>query len=157
MINWVPMDYLADVLVELALEKKDSLNSAASGVQVNQVTHAHPVPWKQLLEATRAELGAKVKVVPYAEWLSLLKAKSEEAEKDENLDPSTLAFANPAMKLLDFFEGVGQQGDAGLRMQLGLEKTQQQSKILKDMEPLKVEWMAGWTRDWMSAHLPTKH
>ena len=155
MINWVPMDYLADVLVELGLNTMPDVSSANNGVTIYQVTHPSPVAWSKLLPAIQTGLNksgvtSDLPVIPYLEWYAQLKAKSAEAEEStDQSNAALLAHNNPAMKLIDFFWGVQYQGDAGLRMQLAMEKTLQVSPILKNMEQLKPEWVTGWTKDWM--------
>jgi thioester reductase-like protein/aryl carrier-like protein len=157
MINWVPMDYLADVLVELGLNTKPHVSSAANGVTIYQVTHPNPVPWSKLLPAIskglkESGISSDLPVISYLDWFAQLKAKSAEAEEStDQSNAALLAHNNPAMKLIDFFWGVQYQGDAGLRQQLAMDKTLQVSPILKGMEPLKPEWVEGWTKDWMKA------
>ena len=157
MINWVPMDYLADVLVELGLNTKPDVSSEANGVTIYQVTHPKPVSWSKLLPAIQTGLKesgvtSDLPVISYLDWYAQLKAKSAEAEEStDQSNAALLAHNNPAMKLIDFFWGVQYQGDAGLRMQLAMDKTLQVSPILRDMEQLKPEWVTGWTKDWMRA------
>jgi thioester reductase-like protein len=147
-VNWVPMDRLAEVLVELSLEEKKEEKDG----EVYHITHPKPVAWSSLVPSIRSSLpnGKELKLVPYQDWVALLKSKTAEAEADSSLDAATLAHRNPAMKLLGFFESLLEQGEiGGVRTELSLEKTVQGSKILRELEPIKGEWMEAWVRGWM--------
>jgi thioester reductase-like protein len=154
-INWVPVDQLADVVVELTLNSNTRNEKAEHDASVFQVVHPNPVSWSSLLLPIKKTLEAScsssesIRVVPYAEWISILKDKSAEAEEIGSFDTMTLARKNPAMKLLDFYESLQYQGN-GLRMKLSMEKTLSSSKILQELEPLKNEWITGWVKEWIS-------
>jgi len=156
-INWIPMDYLADVLVELGLNTKLTASKDNVGAKIYQITHPHAVPRAQLLPAVQQGLRAsgmssELPVIPYVEWYELLKAKSTEAEENtDQANAALLAHNHPTMRLMDFFWGMHYQGDSGLRMKLAMEKTLEVSQTLRNMEQLKPEWMAGWTQDWIRA------
>jgi thioester reductase-like protein len=156
-VNWVPIDQLADVLMELALGSDTGGDGKTEpGVSVFQVVHPNPIPWSSLLSPIIKTLEASssthqaVKIVPYTDWLSALKAKSAEAENGGQVEAATLARKNPAMKLLDFYESLQYQGEGGLRMKLSMEKTLKHSKTLRELEHLKEEWITGWVKEWMS-------
>jgi thioester reductase-like protein/acyl carrier protein len=155
-INWVPIDQLADVVVELALNSNTRDERAEHGVSVFQIVHPNPVPWSSLLLLIKKTLEASssssepIKIVPYTDWISTLKAKSAEVENVGNVDAVTVARKNPAMKLLDFYENLQYQGKGGLRMKLSMEKTLRSSKTLRGLEPLRDEWVTGWVKEWIS-------
>jgi thioester reductase-like protein len=155
-INWVPIDQLADVVVELALNSNTGNEKADHGASVFQVVHPNPVSWSSLLLPINKALEASnsssepIRVVSYTEWISTLKDKSAEAEKVGNVDAVMLAQKNPAMKLLDFYESLQYQGNGGLRMKLSMEKTLRSSKTLQGLEPLRNEWITGWVSEWMN-------
>lgn len=157
MINWVPIDHLADALVELGLGPEPVKEEAELGVSVFHITHPKPVPWSSLLTPIKSTLEASsrssepIKIIPYADWLSTLKAKSAEADEGGNsINSEALVRKNPAMKLLDFYDSLLYQGEAGLRMKLAIEKTLQCSETLRGLEPIENEWMSGWVREWIS-------
>jgi hypothetical protein len=47
-VDWVPIDHLAAVLVELALAPKQD-PPGAYGAAINHVVHPHPVTWTSIL------------------------------------------------------------------------------------------------------------
>jgi hypothetical protein len=143
------------VLVELALSSDGVDGVAKQASSVFHVVHPRPVQWSSLLPHAKSTLEAlrsseeKIAVVPYTEWLSLLKAKSEKSNDDGALDQLAIAQANPAIKLLDFLEAVQYQGAGGLQTALAMENTLRISGTLRELEPLRVEWLEGWIREWM--------
>jgi thioester reductase-like protein len=150
-IDWVPADYLADILVELAFDNKHN----EGNVSANHIVHPKPVLWSSLLQSIskaieEATLSSQpIKVVSYADWVSTLKTKTSEAENEAGLDPAQLAQKNPAMKLLEFYESLAGSGEGALRQRLALEETMKGSKTLRELEPLKDEWVTGWVREWI--------
>jgi thioester reductase-like protein len=150
-INWVPADHLADVLVELALDTTHGKGK----VSANHVVHPNPVLWSSLLEPIRKAIqestssSQPIKVVSYSDWLSTLKIKTAEAESEAGLDHAQLAQRNPAMKLLEFYEGLATSGEGALRQNLALEETMKGSKTLRELEPLRDEWVTGWVKEWV--------
>jgi len=157
-VNWVPIDHLAEMVVELTLNPnvRDENEMVDSGASVFQIVHPKPVTWSSLLLPIKQVLGTSssssglIEIIPYTDWLSRLKKKSGEAEKSGNMDAVTVARMIPAMKLLDFYETLQYQGDKGLRMKLAMEQTLLASKTLRGLEPLKNEWITGWVKEWIS-------
>ncbi|KAH7092027.1 ochratoxin A non-ribosomal peptide synthetase [Paraphoma chrysanthemicola] len=155
-VNWVPIDQIADVVVELALHSNGD-QAAEKPTSIFHVVHPNPVSWSSLLEPIKKGLEASpssvgpIKIVPYAHWLSTLKTKSAEEEKAGNIDAATLAEMNPAMHLLEFYEKLQYQGQGGVRVKLSIENTLSCSETLKSLQPLKEEWVAGWVKEWIGA------
>ncbi|KAG9383316.1 AMP dependent ligase/synthetase [Pyrenophora tritici-repentis] len=152
--DWVPVDHLADVVCELALWDGDG--EGKGEVRVNHIVHPIPTPWADLLPVIQRTLSSsssrtQVSIIPYAEWVALLKQKTAESEKDTELDHEALAMRNPAMKLLDFYEGLlGEIGARTLGVELDMQGTLGESETLRTLEPLKGEWVEGWVQEWMS-------
>jgi hypothetical protein len=150
MVNWVAMDQLAIVLVELGLGIAVSTPSEA-GTTIHHITHPKPIEWSSLFPVIQRALpGPDLKVVPYTDWVIRLKTKTVEAEKDATLDAATLAHRNPAVKLLEFFESLQHQSETnGVRTQLALDRTLEYSQTLKEMVPIRQEWMHAWVQNWL--------
>jgi thioester reductase-like protein len=149
-INWVPADHLADILVELILDTTQSKGK----VSANHVIHPNPVLWSSLLSPIQKAIqestssSQPIKIVSYADWLSTLKTKTAEAENEAGLDHAQLAQKNPAMKLLEFYEDLATSGE-GVSKNLALEETMKGSKTLRELEPLRDEWVTGWVKEWV--------
>ncbi|KAF1940667.1 ochratoxin A non-ribosomal peptide synthetase [Clathrospora elynae] len=151
--NWVPVDHLAEVLVELTLAPEDKDKSGKRGVSVNQIVHPKPVSWSSLLQPIQkaiedsVPLSTPIEIVTYPDWLSILKSRTAEAESDTNVDHAMLVQRNPAIKLLGFYED---SSDKLLKLTLSIENTMKASKTLRDLEPLRDEWVTGWVKEWVS-------
>ena len=80
----------------------------------------------------------KARVVDFSEWLAALRKSAE----GDAADP----VANPAIKLLDFFEGA--QSDQGLSTPMETKETAAQSRTMKEMTGVSEDWMEKWMKQW---------
>lgn len=169
-IDWVPMDILADVLVEIALSEfqgtenegrlahAGNIEMARSHSCVYHPLHPHPVMWKALRGIVAEELSSfsvhPLEIISLDSWLARVRqgahrtSDSSQSWTEKDLDASLLV--NPAVKLLDFFEEVlGAQDQKGNVLEI--EKTLEVSPKLRRLPEYKVEWMQKWIRDWMES------
>ncbi|KAE9975303.1 hypothetical protein BLS_002673 [Venturia inaequalis] len=140
-VDWVPIDQTAQVVVELAgISEKDG----DQGV-VSHVVHPKALPWDALLPTLEGILNSgretAVTVVPYAKWAEMLRASGD------GMDMEQMSKRNPAIKLLSFFEEMA--GDGNRQAKLDQVKTLERSQVLQQMEPLHMDWVAGWAEDWI--------
>ena len=155
-VNWVPIDHLAGVLVELALAPTH-VYTETFGAVVNQIVHPRPVSWNSVLPVIRKAieesgiLKQPIQTVTYGEWLLVLRAKSMEAEKDPSIDYATLVHKLPGLKLIDFYDGLQGGAAEGLNRTLSMQRTSEVSPTLAKLEPLQGRWIAGWVADWVEA------
>jgi thioester reductase-like protein len=122
-IDWVPVDVLADVLLELAgladgakvkvngHAKVNGLNGVeqhhptAGSVQVFHAINPHTIPWQTLAGSVvkyigpPAANGKPLSAISLREWVVALRTEQADAT-------SAAARANPGLKLLDFFESL---------------------------------------------------
>lgn len=159
MVDWIPVDVLSMVLVELLLFRDHDTSMAApkqNGSVVNgeespdsvppesaTVYHAvnpHATPWSKLLPAILALFhdNDPPEPVTLRDWVTAL---AQSAAKHEDLD------RNPAIKLLDFFEQLASMGE-GDAVRFETRNTLRVSAALRDLEAVKAEWMEGWMRQW---------
>lgn len=161
LIDWVPIDQLAPVLVELS----SSLSSAVptTGLSMFHPLSPHPREWKTLIPAVSRALTSRSvatgvdnhanevqepRVVEYTEWLELLRAKMEILD-----DPSKnqLLADFPAIKLFDFFEDtLVIKGKDQVPRRLSIAKALEASPSLRQLEAVQDEWMEGWVRAWLA-------
>ncbi|KAJ5091912.1 NRPS-like enzyme [Penicillium alfredii] len=160
-VDWVPIDQLATVLVELS--GKVSLLStqpANTGVRVFHPLNPHPRQWNSLApvvaRTVQATLAAarngdstvpEIRLVKYSEWLELLRASAaglETAGKEQTLREV------PASKLLEFFEEslVVKGADQSPR-QLAITQALEASPSLRSLEAIRDEWVEGWVQGWL--------
>lgn len=162
--DWVPVDILADVVVDLLFDNLRELEqgggekgeeAGAGFVQFDHLVNPRMSSYPDVvLPALRRRLGAtaaggsgssEFPVVKYAEWLRMLE---DEAAKPD-ADPTKC----PGIKLLDFFEGMGEEvkamekGElAGLR--LDTKETVTRSETLRKLQPVGADWVDVWCEGW---------
>ena len=172
-VDWVPVDQLSSVLIELATtvyqDGKDShrLNSVngqtngikSHGAQVFHPHHPHPTTWKALLPTVTKTLQAslpksstkQIKNIPFTEWLELLRQSATTILANPDKKASSMEEAvkiNPAIKLLGFYEGLAVK-DSNAPKSWDIGRAIGASEALRDLETLKGEWMRTWTEGWI--------
>ncbi|KAI9659579.1 MAG: putative NRPS-like protein biosynthetic cluster [Bathelium mastoideum] len=155
-VDWIPVDELAQALVEMFLvrvrptqmaeNKMGNGNGdtiAATSVEgqrryragVEHAVNAQSVPWASLIETVLAHLPTEVEVVPLSEWIRRLSNSSfDEPEQ------------NPATKLMDFFQSL----DAPERRVVSFEtkRAREASEKLRNLGNVRPAWMALWMTQW---------
>lgn len=155
-IDWVPIDQLASVLVELSF----NLSAAPSpGSRVFHPINPEWIGWQSLVPTVIEALqncaadgteNADIKVVQFEEWIGLLRSTASTLIENPNLAVDMLR-ENPAVKLLEFYESLADGGVSQLPKQLAIRKTLGTSPSLRSLEAIKPEWLCGWIRDWVLA------
>ena len=148
-IQWVPVDMLARIIVELFASEEAPPQSSSTMTQVYHVVNPSPVSWSSILPVVTKHLGrsgAKVEVVSLSTWTDRLHATASSSLEDIH--------NNPAIKLLDFFEETSQhqqqQQEKTCHPQPTFDMTNslERSKTLSGLDPVSQEWMAVWMRQW---------
>ena len=132
-LDWIPVDLLSTALVELALlPQKES-------ARVYHAVNPRTCGWKTLLSPIRDRLGAEeVKIVPFGEWVEALRKSASETFEKQDFD------RNPAIKLLDFFEGLPR----AKMPRLDTVETRKRSRVLREMRAVEAGDMERWMRQW---------
>ncbi|KAG8165060.1 hypothetical protein KVR01_005335 [Diaporthe batatas] len=142
-VDWVPVDALGRIVVELGLGflgdeqqlRRVPLDPASvNRARVYHVVNPRPTRWEELVPVIAEILGG-VKVVPLESWVAALR---ESAPKTDNL---TL---NPAVKILDFYESLV----GGKSIHLDTENTVQHSTTLGGLGPISGSMMERWVKQW---------
>ncbi|MCJ1466280.1 hypothetical protein MMC07_004899 [Pseudocyphellaria aurata] len=169
-IDWVPIDLLAEVIVDLALGiEQTPIQNSSQSVQVNaepprrkvRVFHPlnpHPTTWEAvrptLIEALSSATGKQLGTVSPDVWLTKVReeieaaAGSRQALKDGEIE--AFLRVNPAVKLIGFYEDLfitkAEQGNV-----LEIEETERSSAKLHTLEGLKVDWIQKWVQEWVAS------
>ncbi|THV45864.1 hypothetical protein BGAL_0443g00110 [Botrytis galanthina] len=141
-VDFVPVDLLSDILVDLATAA--TTRTADNAATVFNLRNPQLVSWSTLLSAVVAI--QPLQIVSPATWLASLRASSE-------ADYEHVA-ANPAVKLLHFFEGLWaiHADTEQVPMQpLVVEKALEASPAMRKLDAVKVEWMHKWVEEWVAA------
>lgn len=139
-MDWIPVDNLAKTVVEVLLEDgsrtgRDSpMASDKENAQFVHLLNPHEADWQEILPHVQNSLDKKLQVVAYEEWLSDLQASAERTPDE----------ANPAVKLIDFFE----ENRHALKPKFSTINSQEMSKTLENLRPVNGNWMELWMKQW---------
>lgn len=149
-ITWVPIDVLSPSLLDIALSEAPEPSS------VPRVLHAvnpHSVEWSDLLPSVTGVLSRfsedkDLEVVSFEEWLEKIRRSIELLfSMEETLSFNQQMKSNPAMKLMEFFEGCA----VGRAREFGTSEAVKASKHMSSMEAVKAEWLDKWIEEVMAA------
>ncbi|KAM0152233.1 hypothetical protein ACHAPG_007769 [Botrytis cinerea] len=144
-IDWVPIDLVADILVELAFNaKSDQIDGAKVYHPVNPVL----VSWKSLLPTIVATATSgqqnKMSSVPFAKWIERVRKDAEDLHSKINFEE--MLEKNPAIKLLSFYEGLAKGRGTSI---LESKRTVQASDKLRGLQGIEKAWVEKWVRGWI--------
>lgn len=158
-IDWLPVDKLSKILVEILSsashpsnkqelpdeEVSDPLDRAgAMRTKMYHVVNPQAASWSAdfAAEVLDAYPGGLVQPVPFEEWVERLKASAEEAENDKNIDIER----NPAIRLVDFYsDAIGAKKSQRI---LPANASTAASKTLRELGPLSRGWLENWMVQW---------
>lgn len=159
-VDWVPVDLLADVLVDLVVSSShqadpDYDDEGGGGARVYNLRNPRTTTWTTLLpsviDTVKARLGpesAPLEVVPPSVWLKRLEqAGSREEDGDD-------AAANPAIKLVDFYRDYlwksdGKEGVAAKTPPMDIDKACARSSALRAVEAISPQSVQKWVEEWL--------
>ncbi|KAI0391361.1 hypothetical protein F5Y17DRAFT_468272 [Xylariaceae sp. FL0594] len=154
-VDWIPVDKTAEVLVELALHPprarppRPENRTVVNGAKVYHAVNPHRTTWAQLvptvLERLNMDRGEKtVELVSLRGWVDTLRdSASASTRTGDGDDVMTL---NPAIKLLDTFESLLEDGTESTVLET--ERAVEVSPTLSSIGPVRDEWMDCWMRQW---------
>lgn len=138
-VDWIPVDLLGSIIVELALASPDVGQEAegSSGAVVYHTVNPRVTAWEKLVPAILTALDGtnNVEVVSLETWLKAL--------RDSESKTADIA-VNPALKLMEFFQDLIN----GSAPDLDTERTARSSPTLASLSSVQPVWMENWTRQW---------
>jgi thioester reductase-like protein len=147
-IDWVPIDLLAEVLVDLALTRSVRVDEI---VEVHHPVSPSPLSWNDIrpavVEALKNSSGANVENVTFREWLHRVRQDIEGAGVDGEKELQELLAQNPAAKLLNFFDQVMSQST--MENSLDTQLTTRRCRKLQAVGAIKAVWIQKWVREWL--------
>ncbi|OJJ97423.1 hypothetical protein ASPACDRAFT_53653 [Aspergillus aculeatus ATCC 16872] len=157
-IDWVLIDLLAEVIVDLALLGGAMDGSARGQLQVYHPINLHPKSWDEVLPVVAKELAARsgvdeLDIVPLREWVQRVRLDVETAGRGEDrkkLNEKELRLLlawKPAAKLLEFFEGL--VGHTEAENALETVRTAEISGRLQEVEGVQPERIRKWIGEWL--------
>ena len=151
LVDWIPVDLLGNIIVELAgaaelrHEPKNGFHDIdVEPIETVPVYHAvNPEfsMWADLVPTVHNSLGdSSIKIVTWSKWVNAL-SMSQHSAADLT--------QNPGLKLLDFFEALKRDADAGLMLpRLDTERSEVKSGALAGLKPVGAGWMKIWLKQW---------
>ena len=155
LVDWTPVDILADIIPELAgitraprNFKNNSINSGPSPIRststipVYHTVNPRTLMFSELVPIITSHLGPSIKVVPYADWVAKLKASGGA------ITPEAMK-RNPGLKIVDFYEGLQKAKEMGKEWPIVETRiSEEKSATMRELEAVRGEWMEGWLRQW---------
>jgi thioester reductase-like protein len=140
-IDWIPVDILSRIIVDLA----ESTGSANPDIipPVYHTVNPFRTTWKELLPTVHASLGKHLKVIPLDKWIRAL----EESAADMNDDP-TLTAKIPAVKIMPWVRRLQLPVGSPPPTQLETERAEAASETMRQLVPVTEEWMETWMHQW---------
>ncbi|KAH8798369.1 hypothetical protein F5884DRAFT_825466 [Xylogone sp. PMI_703] len=146
-IDWIPMDVLAEVLVELAFKPVAGLEGREIVVEddvkcsavVFHVMNPHPTTWDALLPS----------VIETLRLANQGKGDIEIVAADVNIaDVNSLIETNPAVKMVDAYETLLSTEAPEFVM----DRVVRASTKLKEVEAISPYWVKRWCKEWLGLH-----
>ena len=130
-IDWVPINHLAEIILELACSDFKSEEDEKAYNLVNP----RSASWVALVDTIRGHLGPKIEIAPFTNWLTALKGMQGLQ------DISSM----PALKLLGFFQGLEMDRKT---VKFETKRALETSKSLAQIESVNSRWMSIWLEQW---------
>ncbi|KAL8732909.1 MAG: hypothetical protein Q9166_002510 [cf. Caloplaca sp. 2 TL-2023] len=137
-VDWIPIDILADIIMDLALIGSPVKGDA--GVQVYHAVNPSATTWDALLPSVQSRMHPMPTIVSLGKWVAELRAKARTDLGARDLQDI------PAIKLVESYEGLMDEGsEMGV---LATEKTLRASHTIRDLGPVTGNWMTKWMDQW---------
>ncbi|KAL9583722.1 MAG: hypothetical protein Q9203_004958 [Teloschistes exilis] len=142
-IDWVPVDIMAEILTELMLTYGSNTKPSQRGTGMRMFHAVNPnvCQWQDLLPIVREHIGKDFPVIPFEHWVQRLQDSIEAEEIDTD--------SNPGVKLINFFQGMVRDKRSEKEcLCLETTETERCSKTLRELEPVRTDWMRFWLEQW---------
>ncbi|KAH7304017.1 hypothetical protein B0I35DRAFT_153685 [Stachybotrys elegans] len=131
-INWLPVDELAKMIVELLGAP------ATDGLVVYNMVHPQPTSWQSLLPALD---GIVPRRVPLAEWVRSI-------ERAGARDDLANLHRNPALKLIDFYKQTLLAEGGRSALVIDSDNLLKASETARSLVPITKDNLASWAESW---------
>ena len=156
MVDWIPVDVAAAVVVDVAgLPNPEALSSGSTVPALSERSASNPngkvsppvyhvssptaIEWTALAPVVAKRLGDSVRMVSWGEWMEALRRSSR------NVPGAKGVLQNPALKLLDFLESLSQGAEWP---RLAVDRALEKSSSMARLEPNYCDWMNTWMDQW---------
>jgi thioester reductase-like protein/aryl carrier-like protein len=139
-MDWIPVDRLADMLVEVLTPgaREDERGPSKEARYLHFVNPQRP-HWSNIASSVAASIDREIEIVPFDQWVSCLAAVIEKDEEAAAVDI-------PALKLVDFYQHIGKE--CTTRPVFSTDVTQERSVALRNLPEVSLQWIQLWLRQW---------
>ena len=130
-VDWIQIDILSSVIVEMVHHAQ---SSGETGFY--NVINPHPSSWPSLINTVAKHLKPSPTKVPMREWCDALKHTKATSKKE--------IVARPALKIIDFFEGLASKESESVELVYETERARTASKTMAELGPVSQQWMEIW-------------
>lgn len=139
-MDWIPVDRLADMLVEvLSPGGQGDERRSNNGARYLHFVNPQRPRWSDIANSVAASIDRDIEVVPFDQWVSCLAAV---IEKGEDSAPADI----PALKLVDFYQHIGKE--CTTRPVFSTDCAQERSAALRNLPEVSLPWIQLWLRQW---------
>ncbi|KAL5355581.1 hypothetical protein BJX96DRAFT_184183 [Aspergillus floccosus] len=132
-IDWVPVDTIAKVIVELLESRCTSQETSAFFHLMNP----SKTTWSSIVPAVQRAYS--IPSVPIEDWIGELDRIKNPSDEDVR--------QKPALKLLEFYRGLV-SGKGVLSADIDTRKAQEASAAMASLEPISQQQMNNWIQQW---------
>ena len=140
-VDWVPMDTAAKAVCELTMARSAETSAGGDIARAYHIVNPAVVQWTDLvpgiLQALQESADRPVTPVAFESWLETLRRYPVTAEEMEK---------KPAIKLLDFYEGLNAEG--GSLPRLATDETEMTSQALRTSSAISADLVGAWIKMW---------
>ncbi|KAF9894311.1 hypothetical protein FE257_007814 [Aspergillus nanangensis] len=134
-VDWVPVDTLSTIISEIIHTRHTTAHDIPNAVL--HLTNPEPISWSSLIPEIQSHYA--VQPVEFSAWV---------AELEKITTPSSADLASkPALKLLDFYRGLQEEGSA-LSVALDVRRAKEASASMRTLGPVSAQLMGNWLRQW---------
>ncbi|KAK0105234.1 hypothetical protein ONS95_004375 [Cadophora gregata] len=139
-VDWVPVDLLSTIILELAERIVHHKSTKDQGTLVYNLVNPQTTTWSSLLPTVQESIGVQ-KVVSFSDWVQALQQSS-------TANNGAFVASNPGVKLLDFYHEIGEKESAVEGSRYAVDNLICDSKQASDLTAVSPEWMRLWLRQW---------
>ncbi|KAF2446773.1 NRPS-like enzyme [Karstenula rhodostoma CBS 690.94] len=145
-VDWVPVDLLSKVLLELGTGS--SPKTSNNGAEVFNLLNPKTTSWKELIPAVvsgvEKHTGKVLGVVPAGDWLEKLQEVVDNFSGDDAAD---LVRKYPAVRLQEFYEARLLASEKAIKWDL--DRATSHSATLNSMPAIGGDWVEKWVERWI--------
>ncbi|GAB7350310.1 hypothetical protein MBLNU459_g0944t1 [Dothideomycetes sp. NU459] len=137
-IDWVPLDTAAQILVDIVHARTHT--QAEKKLDVFHLINPQTASWEKLVPAVQGFYGASgidLEVVEFKDWIAALRKLPATQEEFQRV---------PGLKLLDFYEGL--VSDQGGLPRMATTHTAQSSSTIRELGPVNKDMIVNWLKQW---------